>query len=616
MSQTHYSPRSISGKQRFPIKTEIWDKRHTVNMLVICALIGVVLLFIGGIHRNPRGEFSDVTLLGLAFLGTPAFLAFLMFFVLKKGELVLDDRGFSITIRNLLGIGSSSRTDFTDIESIVYYQVNSDMPSDPISREDFLQSTPESMQLRFAVLLTRSGNDVTLGGTTYALEDLKEIVTILNDHHEAAPVSAPQTTAEASGDYSAGAKMRLAFELSKRISIPLWLAWAIMVGMLTSTGVSARDTINVFSVGLSIILAFSGILVAFNWQFYKNLRRSMIDWRELWGSLAMHAAFMAAPFVIIGIYMFFDPPRPRPAPVPPLPQDELFTALYRDNDSVALALLDQGVPANAVDRYGVAPLLMVYYYPSVLETRVIRKLIEKGADVNAKGLKGETPLVLAVNKQNLEIATLLLKSGALPNSGELAGKRPLTLAIEKGNEELVKLLLQHKADVNYLESSTSCNCLQLQVAIERHQVELVPLLLKAGADPNRMDACGYTALTTAVERGDVDSLRLLLKKGANANITLPGRKTALMMAAEAGSAPAVALLVQAGAEIDRTDEWGRTALMEAARNGRGKVVKDLIKAGARTDIKSDKNGDTALRLAEAGNHQEATEILRAAGANE
>jgi ankyrin repeat protein len=54
--------------------------------------------------------------------------------------------------------------------------------------------------------------------------------------------------------------------------------------------------------------------------------------------------------------------------------------------------------------------------------------------------KGETPLILAAERGNLEIAKLLLAKGADPNMKDRSGASALSLAKEKGNKAMLELL--------------------------------------------------------------------------------------------------------------------------------------------------------------------------------
>lgn len=78
----------------------------------------------------------------------------------------------------------------------------------------------------------------------------------------------------------------------------------------------------------------------------------------------------------------------------------------------------------------------------------VEALLAKGADVNAKGEYGYTPLHEASRGQK-DIAGLLLAKGADVNAKDNYGKTPLSYGVtQNGNTDLVKLLLAKGADIN------------------------------------------------------------------------------------------------------------------------------------------------------------------------
>ncbi len=73
-------------------------------------------------------------------------------------------------------------------------------------------------------------------------------------------------------------------------------------------------------------------------------------------------------------------------------------------------------------------------------------LIGKGADVNARNVRGATPLWGAVGKGFLEGVDLLIARGARVNDPGPAGETPLIAAVHQKNMGLVRALLKAGAD--------------------------------------------------------------------------------------------------------------------------------------------------------------------------
>jgi hypothetical protein len=76
-------------------------------------------------------------------------------------------------------------------------------------------------------------------------------------------------------------------------------------------------------------------------------------------------------------------------------------------------------------------------------------LIDKGADIEAKGSNGRTPLHYAAFNGHLEIARLLCDRGADIEACSYVGWRPLHFAARKGHIYILKELIEvRNADIN------------------------------------------------------------------------------------------------------------------------------------------------------------------------
>jgi len=156
-------------------------------------------------------------------------------------------------------------------------------------------------------------------------------------------------------------------------------------------------------------------------------------------------------------------------------------------------------------------------------------------------------------------------------------------AIENGNLKAAQSALRNGADVNKM-GYESPNRTPLMIAAEEGKENLVKLLVEYGADVNAKDHYGDTALMLAANAGHLNVVEFLVEHGANVNAVAAGYIYA-----------------------------GSTALIYASEKGQVNVVKYLIKHGANINAKN-KNGDTALSLAENNGHTEVARILREAGA--
>jgi cytohesin len=78
----------------------------------------------------------------------------------------------------------------------------------------------------------------------------------------------------------------------------------------------------------------------------------------------------------------------------------------------------------------------------------VKQHLAAGADVNAKGFEGWTPLYDAAERGRKEIVELLLAKGANVNAKIEDGRTPLHRAAREGHKEVAELLITKGADVN------------------------------------------------------------------------------------------------------------------------------------------------------------------------
>jgi serine/threonine protein kinase len=136
----------------------------------------------------------------------------------------------------------------------------------------------------------------------------------------------------------------------------------------------------------------------------------------------------------------------------------------------------------------------------------VKKLLKKGADVNAKNFLGFTSLHIAASAGHIEVVKLLIENGANVNAKDNVGWTPLYNAAIYGHIEVVKLLIEKGADVN---AKANYGTTPLHEAAYHGHIEVVRLLLEHGADPYIKTNDGKTAIDIAREKGYSDIVKLI-----------------------------------------------------------------------------------------------------------
>jgi ankyrin repeat protein len=80
-----------------------------------------------------------------------------------------------------------------------------------------------------------------------------------------------------------------------------------------------------------------------------------------------------------------------------------------------------------------------------------RALIAAGADVNAAGVGGWTPLMWTSTTNRKDVACMLIRSGACVDAKNAFGRTPLMIASSHGNIRVVRALLDAGADVSSVD---------------------------------------------------------------------------------------------------------------------------------------------------------------------
>ncbi|MFN2530962.1 MAG: ankyrin repeat domain-containing protein [Pyrinomonadaceae bacterium] len=217
------------------------------------------------------------------------------------------------------------------------------------------------------------------------------------------------------------------------------------------------------------------------------------------------------------------------------------------------------------------------------EVDTVRKLLESGAQVDAKLSSGETALILAAKEGHLEIVRLLVKRGgnvnAAVNGPHTGLATVLTYGIRSRNKQIIESLIEAGADVNPPQF-VGMPPLAFAIYFTRDPV-IVKTLLDRGADVNLQNYAGMSALMESALEENVELVKLLLAANADVNQRSNDGMTGLMIAASSGSPEVVAALIAAGADVNAQNNAGETALSLATKKKRDANVALLKRAGAR-----------------------------------
>jgi len=124
----------------------------------------------------------------------------------------------------------------------------------------------------------------------------------------------------------------------------------------------------------------------------------------------------------------------------------LMLAIKNENIKIIKYLIEYGANINKRNKNGYTPLIVAIKKKK--NNDIVKYLIDNGADVNQRTVNGDSPLMEACKKRNKPVIKYLIKNGAEINIENKEGETPLTISIVNNDMNIAKYLIKHGADIH------------------------------------------------------------------------------------------------------------------------------------------------------------------------
>ena len=183
---------------------------------------------------------------------------------------------------------------------------------------------------------------------------------------------------------------------------------------------------------------------------------------------------------------------------------DFFRAVNVDNADAVARMLAAGLDPNQLDPRGQPALMVALQGESLKVAKVLWDA--KGIQIDVRNHAGETPLMMAALKAEVDAATALVAHGAAVQKD---GWSPLHYAATGGSAAIVRLLISKGAP---LEARSPNGSTALMMAARYGNEEAVDALLAAGGDRTLKNDLGMDASAFAGSAGR-EKLAARLKLG-------------------------------------------------------------------------------------------------------
>lgn len=334
--------------------------------------------------------------------------------------------------------------------------------------------------------------------------------------------------------------------------------------------------------------------------------------------------------VLIGLFVFIQPAF--------ADTSALVKALQAGDKKRIYDLIDLGIGVRYTDpATGITPLHYVagnfgslsgYIVPLRERTSLIKELVRKGADVNARAKGGETPILAAARLGCASPVQALIDSGADVNAQAGDGLNALWAAATYNGStsdchdhlEIVRALVGHQANPNVVIHSTGKTALLSACEVwAAFDIDIVRALVDGGADLSREgQACleegfsspkKYVLAIEMLNRGVAPSLKFgnavdsLLNIPAQLSSRGANRFTIRSMG------EVIRLFVEKGADSESLPNGRVPAIIRDVIGNKIDLIRGRIAAGENLDVREAKSNLNALMVATMLDRLEIADLL-------
>lgn len=284
----------------------------------------------------------------------------------------------------------------------------------------------------------------------------------------------------------------------------------------------------------------------------------------------------------------------------------LYYACHQATARIVRRLLEKGADSGVL--CGKSSSSLLHIACGAKKQDIMELLLEYGADVNAADADSKTPLHLACTEQHADLIRYLLENGADPTVRDKNGDTPLHLLVKESKEQTtacIDLLLGKDADINavnnFMQTPFFVCARATDGQFRNRNAALLKHLLAKGAYADTQDASQNNPLYYAVEDDDLERVSLLLKAGVDPNCRNGMNVSPYKLALQRNRRAIISLIEKSQVTITATPDDLDAAFMDACAGGKRGMAEMLFKSGNIDITYVDNAGRTPLHyIAKAG----------------